>query len=252
MSPRSSRTASSGNYLLDALSPEIRELLSLESVALDHNQTIHKSGALTKYAFFPISGLISMIAQAETDVSIEIGMVGKEGMFNVASILGDDRPSHGAMVQLPGTALRTTSDALRREAQAHPALLGLLLRYSQMTLTTAAQIAACNRLHLLEQRCARWLLSAHDRAGADTFPMTQEFLAMMLGVRRPGVTIAAQAFEADGLITYNHGTLTIFDRSGLEAASCACYRFIQDEYARLLGPKALSAPVGNLAGTRKA
>ncbi len=235
--PRSSRYVISGNQLLDALPTNIRERLSLETVALNPNQTIHENGAIAEHVFFPTAGLISMIASVGNGLSVEIGMVGKEGMFNVSSILGDDRPSHGAMVQLPGSALRTTSAVLRREAQAYPPLFTLLLRYSQTILTTAAQTAACNRLHLLEQRCARWLLSAHDRAEVDTFPMTQEFLSMMLGVRRPGVTLAAQAFEADGLITYNHGTLTIVDRLGLEAASCSCYRFIQDEFARLLGPK---------------
>lgn len=237
MPARSSRNLVSGNHLLDALAPDIRKRLSLETVALKPNQTIHKTGAIAGHVFFPTRGLISMIASVGNGLSVEVGMVGKEGMFNVSSILGDDRPAHGAMVQLPGSALRMTSAALRREAQTQPALLDLLLRYSQTILTTAAQTAACNRLHLLEQRCARWLLSAHDRAGTDSFPMTQEFLAMMLGVRRPGVTIAAQAFEAGGLIAYNHGTMTIVDRPGLEAAACACYRFIQDEFARLLGPK---------------
>jgi CRP-like cAMP-binding protein len=237
MSPRSSYDVICGNDLLDALSPAVRDRFGLETVALNPNQVMHETGAFAEYVFFPTNGLISMIASAGNGLSVEVGMVGKEGMFNVSSILGDDRPSHGAMVQLPGSALRMKSAVLQREAQAEPALLGLLLRYSQMILTTAAQTAACNRLHRLEQRGARWLLSAHDRAGVDTFPMTQEFLAMMLGVRRPGVTIAAQAFEADGLITYNHGTMTIVDRPGLEAASCPCYRFIQDEFARLLGPK---------------
>ena len=177
----------SGNRLLDALPPDIRERLRLGTVALNPNRTIHEPGASAEHVFFPTAGLISMIA---------------------------------------------------REAQAHPALLGLLLRYSQVILTTAAQTAACNRLHLLEQRFARWLLSAHDRAETDTFPMTQEFSAMMLGVRRPGVTIAAQAFEADGMIAYNHGTMTIVDRAGLETASCDCYPFIQSEFKRLLGRSA--------------
>ena len=237
MPTRSSRNVILGNDLLDALPRDIREQLRLETVALNPNQIIHEPGALAEHVYFPTSGLISMVANAANGLSVEIGMVGKEGMFNVASVLGDDRPAHGAMVQLPGSALRMNSAVLQREAQAHPALRGLLLRYSQMILTTAAQTAACNRLHLLEQRCARWLLSAHDRAGADTFPMTQEFLAMMVGVRRPGVTIAAQAFEAGGLIAYSHGALTIVDRPGLEAVSCPCYRFIQDEFARLLGPR---------------
>ncbi len=221
--------------MLDALPRAVGERLRLERVALNANQTIHEPGLLAEYVFFPTSGLISMVAAVRNGLSVEIGMVGHEGMFIVASVLGDDRPSHGAMVQLPGSALRTTSDALRREAQANAGLHSLLLRYGQAILTTAAQTAACNRLHRLEQRFARWLLSAHDRAMADIFPMTQEFLAMMLGVRRPGVTLAAQDFQADGLITYNHGTMTILDRGGLETASCDCYPFIQDEFQRLLG-----------------
>jgi CRP-like cAMP-binding protein len=236
MAPRSTPNFSFGNRLLDGLPASAHERLRphLETVALTFNETIHEPGRQAEYVYFPTTGLISMVASAGNGLSIEIGMVGKEGMFNISSILGDDRPSHGAMVQLAGSALRTTVAVLRREAQAHPELLGLLLRYGQVVLTTAAQTAACNRLHLLEQRCARWLLSAHDRAEDDKFAMTHEFIAMMLGVRRPGVTLAAQSLQASGLITYNHGTVTVIDRKGLEAASCGCYRFIQDEFARLV------------------
>jgi CRP-like cAMP-binding protein len=113
----------------------------------------------------------------------------------------------------------------------------MLLRYAQATLSAVAQSAACNRLHMLEQRCARWLLTAHDRAGDDKFSMTHEFLAMMLGVRRAGVTLAAQSLQIQsaGLITYNHGIMSVIDRKGLEAASCECYHAIQDEFDRLLG-----------------
>ncbi len=239
MPPQSTPQSVSGNRLLAALPQNVLERVHphLETVALDPRRAIHESGAFAEHAYFPTSGLISMVASAGKGLSVEIGMVGNEGMFNIATMLGDDHPSHAAVVQLPGSALRMTSVALRQEAQANPALLGLLLRYGQVVLLTAAQTAACNRLHLLEQRFARWLLSAHDRAEADTFPMTQEFLAMMLGVRRPGVTIAAQALQADGMIAYNHGTMTVVDRTGLEAASCECYRFIQNEFARLLGSR---------------
>jgi CRP-like cAMP-binding protein len=104
------------------------------------------------------------------------------------------------------------------------------------TLSAVAQTAACNRLHNLEQRCARWLLTAHDRAGDNRFPLTHEFLAMMLGVRRPGVTLAAQSLQSAGLITYFHGIMTVLDRKGLEATTCECYRAIQDEFDRLVEP----------------
>jgi CRP-like cAMP-binding protein len=226
-----------GNRLLDALPSNVLDRLRphLETVALPSNQTIHEPGEVAEHVFFPTSGLISIVATTTDGESVEIGMIGKEGMFSVAAILGDETPSQRAMVQLPGSALRMSARLLWSEADSDAPLRMLLLRYVQVTLMTSAQTAACNRLHHLEQRCARWLLSAHDRAEADTFPMTHEFLAMMLGVRRPGVTIAAQAFQAGGIITYNHGTMTILDRKGLEAASCECYRAIQDEFARLLG-----------------
>jgi CRP-like cAMP-binding protein len=139
------------------------------------------------------------------------------------------------MVQLPGRALRIKARLLREEMQAEAAVRSLLLRYTLAFMSAVAQSAACNRLHLLEQRCARWLLACRDRAEGDTFPMTQEFLAMMLGVRRPGVTLAARSLQENGLITYNHGTMTVLDRQGLEQrATCECYGTIQREFSRIL------------------
>jgi CRP-like cAMP-binding protein len=116
----------------------------------------------------------------------------------------------------------------------------MLLRYVQATLTAIRQSAACNQLHVLEQRCARWLLAAHDRVDGDTFEITHEFLALMLGVHRPGVTIAAQSLQSAGLISYHSGTMSILNREGMEAASCECYRTIRREYDRLL--KGRSSP----------
>ena len=226
-----------GNRLLDALPAAVLRRLRphLESVPLHRAQAIHAPGEKVEYAFFPTSGLISLVAMTSDGPSVEIGMIGKEGMFSVSTILGDETPSQRAMVQLAGGALRMPSRRLRQEVRASAPLQELLLRYAQVTLTTAAQTAACNRLHQLERRFARWLLSVHDRAEADTFQMTHEFLAMMLGVRRPGVTVAAQSLQAGGVIAYNHGTMTVMDRGGLETAACECYRAIQDEFARLLG-----------------
>ena len=226
-----------GNRVLDALSPEALALLRphLETFPLVLGQAIQEPGEKAEYVYFPTGGMISIVAAMADGAAVEIGMAGKEGMFGISIILGDDTPAQKAMVQLPGSALRMRSTQLRRAAQASPELHGLLLRYAQTVLTAATQSAACNRLHSLEQRCARWLLAARDRAEGDTFPITHEFLAMMLGVRRPGVTIAVQNFRDGGMITYNHGTMAVLDRVGLEAASCECYRFIQDESKRLLG-----------------
>jgi len=237
MAPRSSGTATFGNRLLDAMAPNVLDRFRphLETVSLQVNQAIHQPGELANDVFFPTQGLISIVTTMKDGSSVEIGMVGKEGVFSVSAILGDDRPPQNAMVQLPGSALRMPSQLLRQEAQADTALQALLLRYVQAKLSMAAQAAACNRLHTLEQRCARWLLSAHDRAEGDTFPMTHEFMSMMLGVRRAGVTIAAQGLQSRALITYHHGTMTILDREGLQATSCECYCAIQDEFSRLLG-----------------
>jgi CRP-like cAMP-binding protein len=239
MAPTSRHSSPLGNHLLDAMSPAALQRLQpqLEPIRLEAQQTIHEPGAPARYALFPTQGMISVVAMMENGTSVEIGKVGREGMYNVSSILGDDTPTQRALVQLVGSAFRIEVRALREAALADAQMLALLLRYAQVTLTTAVQSAACNRLHLLEQRCARWLLAAHDRARTDTFAMTHEFLAMMLGVRRPGVTIAAQSLQADGLITYNHGTVTILDRAGLEAVSCECYAVLQSEFRRLLGPE---------------
>ena len=227
-----------GNLLLDALPSAVLEPLRqhLEDVLLHANQSIHEPGETAHHVLFPIRGLISIVAMMEDGASVEVGMVGKEGMYGVSAILYDDDPVQRAMVQLAGGALRMPTAVLRRGAEANVVLRTMLLRYVQVTLTTATQTAACNRLHLLEQRCARWLLSARDRAEDDSFPMTHEFLAMMLAVRRPGVSIAAQALQSNGLISYSHGTMTIIDRAGLEAASCECYGTIRDEFNRLLRP----------------
>ncbi len=237
MAKVSSDTGSFGNRLLDAMPSDVLHQIRphLEPIALPANQTVHEPGETAEHVFFPTRGLISMVAMLDDGESVEVGMIGNEGMFGVSAFLGDDRPMQRAMVQLPGSALRMSSRLFLQEVQSSAALQRLLLRYVQVTLTTATQAAACNRLHKLEQRCARWLLSAHDRAEVDSCPLTHEFLAMMLGVRRPGVTIAAQSLQADGVITYNHGTMTVVDRAGLEAASCECYRFLQEEFARLLG-----------------
>lgn len=233
MGPSIGRT---GNRLLDAFSSSAFAKLQphLEAYELVLGKGIHDPGDTLEYAYFPINGLISLVATMSDGASIEIGVIGREGMFSISTILGDDTPAQRAMVQIPGRGWRLKALLLRQQMTADRAMQALLLRYAQATLSAVAQSAACNRLHALEKRCARWLLTAHDRADGDTFRLTHEFLAMMLGVRRPGVTIAAQSLQSAGLITYSHGMMRVVDRKGLEAMSCECYRAIEGEYKRLL------------------
>jgi CRP-like cAMP-binding protein len=226
----------SGNRLLNALSPATLERLrpQLEACELGAGQEIHMPGERADYVYFPINGVISTVASMSDGASVEVGVVGSEGMFGVSVILGDDTPVLRAMVQIPGRGLRMKAHWLRKEMQKDAAMRALLLRYAMATLTAVAQSAACNRLHMLEQRCARWLLTAHDCVGKDEFRLTHEFLAMMLGVRRAGVTIAAQSLQGAGLIAYAHGTMSVHDRPGLEAVACECYQVVRNEFDRLM------------------
>jgi CRP-like cAMP-binding protein len=229
-----------GNSLLDGLPVETFSRLKphLTVVDMTYGEEIHEPGERIEHVLFPTRGLISMVAGMEDGSAVEINMVGREGMFSVAAMLGDDRPSQRAMVQLAGHALRMKADLFRQEVEEDLTIRHLMLRYSMAVMSAISQTAACNRLHVLEQRCARWLLAARDRALDDTFPLTHEFLAMMLGVRRPGVTVAAQALQSSGLITYHHGMMTIIDRDGLQQRSCECYESVRDEFKRLLGTPA--------------
>lgn len=226
-----------GNRLLDLLPPaqldQLRPHLTAEALA--PGQTMQERGKSVESVVFPTSGMISIVAMMRDGAAVEVGIVGREGMLGVQSVLGDDVSLNEAMVQIPGSALRMPAALLEREAQASPQLRAVLLRYVQACLNSATQSAACNRAHLLEQRLARWLLTARDRAGADRLPLTHEFIAMMLGVRRAGVTVAAQSLQSAGLIHYAHGRITIADREGLEAAACECYEVTKREHARLLG-----------------
>jgi CRP-like cAMP-binding protein len=225
------------NHLLDLIPPAVFDRLRphLTAEALSLNQTLQARGKPVKSVFFPTSGMISIVAMMRDGATVEVGMVGREGMLGVQAVLDDDISINEAMVLIPGNPLRLPADVLRREAQASPELRSVLLRYVQAVLNAATQSAACNRAHLLEQRLARWLLTARDRAGADRLPLTHEFIAMMLGVRRAGVTVAAQSLQTAGLIQYAHGRITIVDREGLEIAACECYEVTKREYARLLG-----------------
>ena len=226
------------NGLLAALPPEDWARLEprLEAVELPFDQTVHAADGPVDAAFFVETGMVSLLVTLEGGEQVEAGIAGPEGLVGLPLVYGDTHSLTEARVQMEGTALRLGAAAFRAEMERSAALRGLLLRYAlafhaQVTLT-----AACNARHAIEHRLARWLLIAHDRAGADEFPMTHEFLSMMLGVRRPGVTIAAGMLQKAGLVRYARGRMAVADRPGLEAASCECYHTVRHEHARLLGP----------------
>ena len=187
------------------------------------------------YVYFPSNAMVSLISQLSDGSSVEIGITGYEGMIGVSSVLGVDRSPHQAMVQIPDGAVRLKAGVLKDEFKRGGALQDSLLRYVQLLLLQTGQIAACNRLHSIGERLARWLLMSQDRCRCDELPFTQEFLAIMLGIRRAGVTEAALILQAKEYISYRRGQVKILDRAGLEDFTCECYRIVKDEFDRLVG-----------------
>ena len=174
-----------------------------------------------------------MVAAVEEDVAVEVGMVAFEGMAGLPAFLGNAASPHRAFCQIPGQALRLQTVALRRFLAGGGALHDLLHRYTQAVMVFLAQNLVCNRLHSAEERTARWLAQTHDRVGSDSFQITQEFLAQMLGVRRATVSGNARILQRAGLIRYSRGRITILDREGLHAAACDCYLTIRREFDKL-------------------
>ena len=225
------------NRLLAALPPEDLARLwpQLEAVDLSIRHVLHAPDEPITAVYFHESGWCSMVAQLADGRSAEVGLTGTEGMVGLPLLLGSDTSPAEAMIQGPGTVLRLGAGAFRRALEESPALRTLLLRYALAFQGQVTQTAACNGHHALDQRLARWLLMAHDRAEADEFSMTQEFLAMMLCVHRPGVTVAARLFQQAGLIRYGQGRMVITDREGLEGAACECYGAVRRQFEKLLG-----------------
>lgn len=226
------------NNLLAALPAEVLARLRprLEPVEFPLRHILQASEEPITAVYFPETGWVSMLALLADGSSAEVGIVGFDGMLGLPLLLGSDRSTTEAMIQAPGMLLRLGANAFREELDRSPALRTRLLRYALAFQAQVTQTAACNGNHPLDQRLARWLLTAHDRAEGDEFPMTQEFLAMMLCVHRPGVTVAARLFQQAGLIRYGNGQMKVTDRAGLEAAACECHGVVAREFERLLGP----------------
>jgi CRP-like cAMP-binding protein len=194
------------------------------------------------HVYFPVTGYVSILAAVQGTPALEVGMVGREGMVGAHVALGVSAFTGQALVQGEGTAMRAPVADFRRELADSPRLQDCLGRYLYVRMEQLAGIAPCLRFHVIEARLARWLLMTQDRAGSPSFKVKQEFLSYMLGVRRAGITTAARTLQAQGLISYSRGTLTVLDRAGLEAQACACYAADAASYARQLGAPFLRTP----------
>lgn len=211
---------------------------------------LHPAGGTLRHVDFPVSGYVSLLASVEGTPALEVGLVGREGMVGAQLALGASATAGQALVQGEGMAQRAGAREFRALLAASPALRDCVGRYLQVRLEQLAGIAPCLRFHVIDARLARWLLMSQDRARSPTFLVKQEFLSYMLGVRRAGITQAARSLQAEGLIRYARGHLTVLDRRGLEGRACACYAADGQCYARQLGTLApggspLETPVGN-------
>jgi CRP-like cAMP-binding protein len=227
----------SRNHLLAVIpETELRELQAhLTTVDLRAKDRLAEPNRAIEAVYFPLDAVLSMAAVDRNGKQVEVGSVGCEGMTGLAVLLGAEQSTSRVGVQVGGQAERMDAAVLRREARRHEHFGQLLHLYVQAFMTQIAQSTACNRLHEAEQRLARWLLICRDRVGRDEMPITQETMAVMLGVRRATVTEAASARQREGLIRYRRGVVAIVDRPGLEAAACECYGIVREEFDRLLG-----------------
>jgi CRP-like cAMP-binding protein len=225
------------NRILNALTRAEYERLAshLEPVNLSFGEVLYHPEQPITHVYFPNRGTVSLVSTFEDGASVEVSMVGNEGMFGICVILGSISTPLEAIVQLPGDGLRMRADVLKKEFNKGGQLQDLLLRYTQAFITQIAQTAACNSAHPTDGRLVRWLLMCQDRSHSGELNLTQEFIATMLGTRRASVTEAAGQLQTRGLIKYHRGHITILDRQGLEASSCECYLILKKEFARLVG-----------------
>jgi CRP-like cAMP-binding protein len=225
----------SANYILSSLPPEDYQRLAphLETLEVPRGEVLFQAEQRIDYCYFPLNSMVSLISRTADGESVEVGIVGYEGFAGVSLLLGVDESPFEQMVQIPDGAVRVRAEVLREEFGRGGAFQALALRYAHSLLLQTSQVAACNRLHTLSERLARWLLMSEDRARRPELPLTQEFLSLMLGVRRPGVTEAAIVLQAQGLIDYTRGRVTVRDRAGLEESACDCYRIVKEEFDRV-------------------
>lgn len=238
------QTDFSRNHLLAALPAEDFERICehLEFVYFNLGEVLYESGENIDYVYFPATAIISLLYIMESGATAEIGVVGNDGIVGTSLFLGGESTTSRAIIQSAGEAFRMRGDDVKAEFARGGKFQEMLLRYTQALMTQISQTAVCNRLHSIEQQLCRWLLLSHDRINSDTLVMTHDLISNMLGVRREGVTLAAQKLAARKLITNDRGTMIVIDRPGLESAACECYAVVNMEYNRLLGKNLSKQP----------
>lgn len=232
-----SRNAQIKNRILAALSQEEYERLAphLQETPLSIGTILYDFDEPITHVYFPNNDTLgSLLTSTEHGPAIEIGVTGSEGLLGFSVLMGLDVTPHQVLIQVPGTALKIKSSVLRREFKGGGRLHDSVLRFTHALFTQASQTALCNRLHSVEERLARWLLTVHDRIETDQFPLTHDFMARMLGANRATVSLTAATIQQAGYIRYTRGKLTILNREGLEDTSCDCYRIVKKRYEDIL------------------
>jgi CRP-like cAMP-binding protein len=238
-----SRTAADppANRLLGLLPPMDYQRLRphLQRAPLEYRQSLYRANRPIEFVYFIETGVGSLVNTMANGQASEVGTIGNEGVVGLPLVLGDDRAPTSVYIQVPGAGLRMKATVFKKEMARSASMRIVMLHYAHAFFNQVAQSAACNQFHSIQQRCCRWMLMTHDRMQSDEFLLTQEFLAMMLGVQRTGVTAAAGALQRAGLISYKRGNVTILDRRGLQRRSCECYGVSKREFDRLLGNRAI-------------
>jgi CRP-like cAMP-binding protein len=226
------------NRLLSALPEEDYERLKgqLQPHSVQQKQALAEAGQRIDQVHFPVDAVVSILTRMDEGPSVEIATIGNEGVVGLTVAWGGAvmNPREVTTVQVPGEVVSMESATFRAELERQGALASLLERYTRAFFSQVSQQVACNGLHSIEQRCARWLLLTHDRVGTDEFPMTHEFLSQMLGVRRASVTVTAGILQKAGFVEFSRGRVAVVDRAGLESAACECYGVTREVYDRLL------------------
>jgi CRP-like cAMP-binding protein len=229
--PSSKPPHQTGNQLLNALPPKDFERLSInfEEIDLPLGKYLFRANEPIEYLYFPNNAMGSIVALTSEGQSVEVGVVGFEGVVGIDVLMGVDSTVNESMIQIPGSGLRITAAAARQEFERGGNFQKIMMRYIHSFMSQISQTALCNRLHSTEQRLSRWLLMCHDRTNGNELQLTQEFLGIMLGAHRPSITTSALVLQSSGFIKYRRGWITILDREGLEDFTCDCYQIVKQD-----------------------